>query len=221
MIPLRYHQPVRTVPVINMGLIAANLAIYLWLFGLVAFPNQQHLDQVGRLMLFPNQVRVGMGWQSIFTAMFVHANVVHLGGNMLYLWIFGNNVEDRLGPLKYLGLYLACGVAAAFFQVWMTPVGVLSTVPVLGASGAISGILGAYLVLFPLAKVTTAVLLVFFVRLPALVVIGSWIALQALEAYAVEGSSSHAMGGVAWFAHLGGFACGVALSAAVRVMGKS
>jgi len=140
---------------------------------------------------------------TVFTAMFMHASWLHILGNMLFLWIFGDNVEDRFGHVKYLIFYLLCGIIATFAQVIAAP---SSTVPNLGASGAIAGVMGAYLILFPGRRVR--VLLIFFVvNMPALIVIGFWIALQVFsEVFA--GPS----GGVAYMAHIGGFSAGVLLT---------
>jgi membrane associated rhomboid family serine protease len=154
---------------------------------------------------------------TIFTSMFMHGGLVHLAGNMLYLWIFGNNVEDTLGHTRYLVFYLLSGIAAALAQ---TLVGPSSVVPMVGASGAISGVLGAYLVLFPGARVTTLIILGFFFRLvqiPAMVVLGFWIVLQVLNGLGSFGSS----GGVAFFAHIGGFVAGMGLLYVLRPRSRS
>lgn len=141
---------------------------------------------------------------TIFTSMFMHGGWLHLGGNMLYLIIFGDNVEDRFGHFKFLIFYLLCGIAAMFSQLAVDP---YSNVPNLGASGAIAGVLGAYLVLFPQRRVR--VLLVrWIVHMPALIVIGGWILLQFLSSMGTTGATS----GVAYMAHIGGFAAGVVLT---------
>jgi membrane associated rhomboid family serine protease len=149
---------------------------------------------------------------TIFTSMFMHGGLFHIAGNMLYLWIFGNNVEDTLGHGRYLIFYLACGVAAAMAQ---TAVGPGSPIPMVGASGAVSGVLGAYLLLFPHAHVTTLIILGFFFRLvqiPAVIVLGFWIVLQVLNGLGSFGAS----GGVAFFAHIGGFVAGLGLLFVLR-----
>jgi len=141
---------------------------------------------------------------TIFTSMFMHGGWLHLGGNMLYLIIFGDNVEDRFGHFKFLIFYLLCGIAAMFAQMAVDP---YSNVPNLGASGAIAGVLGAYLVLFPQRRVR--VLLVrWIVYMPALIVIGGWILLQLLSSVGTAGATS----GVAYMAHIGGFAAGIVLT---------
>lgn len=144
---------------------------------------------------------------TVFTSMFMHGGVFHLAGNILYLWIFGNNIEDRLGRLRFIIFYLFCGIVAAYAQVISNPD---SVTPMIGASGAISGILGAYLLLFPKAQVHTLVFLGFFVtivKIPALVVIGFWVIVQFINGLISTGLSRE--GGVAWFAHIGGFLAGL------------
>jgi membrane associated rhomboid family serine protease len=154
---------------------------------------------------------------SIFSSMFLHGGLFHIGGNMLYLWIFGNNVEDTLGHGRFLVFYLAGGVAAAAAQ---TLVGPESRVPMIGASGAISGVLGAYIVLFPQASVLTLIIFGFFwriVRIPALIVLGFWMVVQILNGLGSFGAG----GGVAWFAHIGGFFAGMALLPLIRPRSRS
>ena len=145
-------------------------------------------------------------WVTIFTAMFMHGGLLHIGGNMLFLWIFGNNVEDSMGRLKFIGFYLLGGLAATLLQTVVNP---NSAVPNLGASGAIAAVLGGYALLYPRARVATLIFIVFFVtvlELPALVVLGGWFLLQLLDASAASGGD---VGGVAYFAHIGGFLFGL------------
>jgi membrane associated rhomboid family serine protease len=144
---------------------------------------------------------------TLFTSMFMHGGLLHLGGNMLFLWIFGDNVEDSMGHVRFLVFYLVCGVAAALAQAWIDPT---STIPVVGASGAISGVLGAYILLHPRATVRTLVILGFFVtviHIPAMIVLGLWFAMQFFSAFATPVGD----GGVAFWAHVGGFIAGVVL----------
>ncbi len=144
---------------------------------------------------------------TVFSSMFMHGSILHLGSNMLYLWIFGNNIEDRLGYGRFIIFYLFCGVVAAYSHALADPV---SMIPMIGASGAVSGILGAYLLLFPFARVHTLIFFFIFirvVRLPAIAIIGFWIVIQFLNGIASKGAPGH--GGVAWFAHIGGFAIGL------------
>ena len=151
-------------------------------------------------------------WQSIFIAMFLHGGWLHIGGNMLFLWVFGNNVEDKLGPFFYFLFYIAGGLAATIAQVAIGP---NSVVPNLGASGAIAAVLGAYLVMFPRRRVLTLVTLIIFIMpmyLPAFVVLGLWFVLQLFSGVASLGSQINAGGGVAFFAHVGGFAFGLLMA---------
>jgi membrane associated rhomboid family serine protease len=146
-------------------------------------------------------------WITLFTSMFLHGGLVHLLGNMLYLWIFGDNVEDAMGHGKFLAFYLLCGMAAAFAQMAVSP---HSAVPQIGASGAIAGVLAAYFMLFPYARVLTLIPIFFFIRLvsiPAVVLLGFWFILQVISGASSLGSTS----GVAWFAHIGGFIAGALL----------
>jgi membrane associated rhomboid family serine protease len=146
-------------------------------------------------------------WLTLFSAMFLHGSILHVLGNMLYLWIFGDNVEDAMGPVRFLVFYLLCGTVAAFAQIAIAPG---SSVPTIGASGAIAGVLGAYFVLYPYAKVLTIIPIFFFLRLiaiPAVFLIGFWFVLQVISGAGSFGAS----GGVAWFAHIGGFVAGLLL----------
>jgi membrane associated rhomboid family serine protease len=145
---------------------------------------------------------------TLLTSMFVHAGFFHFAGNMLYLWIFGNNVEDSMGKIRFAIFYLLCGLGAAFVQIFVSPA---SRIPMVGASGAISGVLGAYLLLFPHARVLTLIPLGFFtqlVEIPAVIVLGFWIVVQLFNGLLTFNFSG---GGVAWFAHVGGFAVGMLL----------
>jgi membrane associated rhomboid family serine protease len=146
---------------------------------------------------------------SLLTSMFLHGGLLHIAGNMLYLWVFGNNVEDRLGHAGFVVFYLLAGVAAAYAQAWSSPD---SVIPMIGASGAIAGTLGAYLVMFPRARIVTLIPLFFFLQLaelPAVVVLGFWFVLQAFQGV---GSLGADVGGVAWWAHIGGFVFGAAVA---------
>ena len=146
-------------------------------------------------------------WMTLLTSMFVHGGLMHLLGNMLYLWIFGDNVEDAMGSARFLAFYLLCGAAAAFSQIAVDPG---STIPLIGASGAIAGVLAAYFMLFPYARVVTLIPIFFFLRLmsiPAVILLGFWFLLQVISGAGSLGSA----GGVAWFAHIGGFVAGALL----------
>ena len=148
-------------------------------------------------------------WQTAFTAMFMHASIIHIGGNMLFLWIFGNNVEDAMGHVKYLAFYIAGGLAALALQVAVAP---HSHAPTLGASGAIAAVLGGYIVLYPRARVLTFVFIIFFftvIELPAVAMLGVWFAEQAVFGAANLTTPTGSGGGVAYFAHIGGFIFGL------------
>jgi rhomboid family protein len=199
----------RSLPVVTFGLIALNVAFFLVeLNGGDAFIRQW--------AFIPRQFGENPGGEAhtIFTAMFMHGGWLHLGGNMLYLWIFGDNVEDEFGPVKFLIFYLVCGIAATFAQYYVSPG---SRIPNVGASGAIAGVLGGYLLLFPQARVR-----VLFggriVEMPALIVLGFWIALQVFSGVGSIAATAQTedTGGVAYMAHVGGFVAGLALTFILR-----
>jgi membrane associated rhomboid family serine protease len=202
MIPLKDYNPTRRPALITYGLIFLNLAIYFYL-------NQNPVTSgsvVARYALVPADIAHGHHLGTLITSMFLHANLLHVGGNMLFLWIFGNNVEDRLGEIRYLLLYFTAGICGSLLQVFVDPT---SQIPNLGASGAISGVMAAYVLYFPRARVLTYIVPIFFVTLSALFFIGYWIVLQAIEAYLSIGVQG---GGVAFFAHVGGFLSGLLLA---------
>ena len=213
MIPLRDNIRTRCFPAITIGLIAANVAVFLYQYLLVPESTRRIIFLYG---LIPREITTGVPLVphpfpvqvTLFTSMFVHGGFFHVAGNMLYLWIFGNNVEDAMGRARFILFYLLSGLAAAFTQVMAGP---NSSIPMVGASGAVSGILGAYLLLYPHARVLTLITLGWFWRLveiPALIVLGFWIAVQVLNGLVTFNFQG---GGVAWFAHIGGFAAGMAL----------
>ncbi|HYV01498.1 MAG TPA: rhomboid family intramembrane serine protease [Actinomycetota bacterium] len=150
-------------------------------------------------------------WQSVFVAMFLHGSWLHIGGNMLFLWVFGNNVEDKLAPFWFILFYLAAGIAATVAQTAISP---NSVIPNLGASGAIAGVLGAYIVMFPRRRVLTLVIFFFItlVYLPAYVVLGLWFVLQLVSGFGELGNQVNSGGGIAFFAHIGGFVFGAVLA---------
>ncbi len=221
MIPLRDENPTQTTPWVTRALVAINVAVFVYQTTLlVGHDEMVYLEFVQGLALRADFLLSPTMWTSmpvpapltIFTSMFVHGGLWHLLGNMLYLWIFGDNVEDAMGHFRFLVFYLLCGLAAALTQVMLS---LGSGTPMVGASGAIAGILGAYLVLHPGAQVLTLVFLLFFIRvmyLPAIVLLGIWFALQILSA---AGGGP----GVAWYAHIGGFVAGIILVGAF-VTGK-
>jgi len=212
-IPLRDDNPTRGIPVVTIALIVLSAAVYLWQLSLPAESAQAAVYLLGFMpaLLFGYATFDGAQWvppgATIFTSMFLHGGFLHLAGNMLYLWIFGDNVEDRVGHGRFVVFYLVCGAVAALAQALSDT---RSTIPMIGASGAVSGILGAYVVLYPRANVLVVVplLIVFYtVRVPALVVLGLWFGGQLLSSLAVESGA----GGVAFLAHVGGFIAGVVL----------
>lgn len=235
MIPLSDDNPLDRTPVVTIALVAANVLAFLWQIDLLGVPGALAsgglLDHVtARLTetalrggVIPYEILTLTDIYpkdlvpppfTILTSMFLHGGLVHVGSNMLFLWIFGNNVEDALGRVRFALFYLACGVAAALVQVIASAVTGDIEVPMVGASGAIAGVLGAYLVLFPRARVNALVIIFVFIRIipvPAAVFIGLWFLLQVMS-IAFGGNA-----GVAVFAHVGGFAMGWLL---VRVIGR-
>jgi len=214
MLPLRDVNPTRNFPIMTIILIAINVLVFI--YELILGPQVEGFVQSWAII--PYEITHGVDlppasiqpiYLTLLTAMFLHGGIVHIAGNMLFLWIFGNNIEDAMGSLRFLVFYLLCGLAAAFAQI---AVGPNSEIPNIGASGAIAGVLGAYLLLFPHAEVQTLVFLGFFVRLvrlPALLFLGLWFVLQLFSG--VAGLGMEATGGVAWFAHIGGFIAGLVL----------
>jgi membrane associated rhomboid family serine protease len=212
--PLKDNVPTRSFALVTVGLIVANFAV--WIF--YQLPNLDH--SVVELAYQPCEVvsscpagtAVGQGWEvTWFTSMFMHGSWLHIGGNMLFLWIFGNNIEDAMGKLRFLAFYVLSGLAATGLQTVVTlALGSASAaaVPNLCASGAVSGVLGAYLVLLPHASVLT-LLFYFFVEVPAFLFLGFWFLFQLWEG-GFSLTQPQAGGGVAFFAHVGGFVFGVA-----------
>jgi membrane associated rhomboid family serine protease len=225
-IPLKDDVPSRTTPFITMLLIGLNVVVFLYQMSLAlesdagaAGAAQAFIFEFGATPCRLTGVCAAPGdfptpLVTVFSSMFVHGGLLHVGGNMLYLWIFGNNVEDTLGHGRFLIFYLLSGVAAAVTQTIMNP---QSAVPMVGASGAVSGVLGAYLLLFPYATILTLVTFGFFFRffhIPAIVVLGFWIVLQFISGYLSASAAAAGRaesGGVAWFAHIGGFLAGMVL----------
>ncbi len=224
MIPLSDSSPTARSPVVNRVLLLVNLVVWLYTFSLAGDPAA--LDAFYRTYAFdwtaftsalkPGNVGVDTFWSFVplLTHMFLHGGWLHVIGNMLYLWIFGDNVEDRLGSLRYLAFYLLAGIAAAVGQ------GLIAPAPMVGASGAVAGVLGAYLFLFPGSRVRTLIFLGLFitiVQLPAIVVIGLWIVVQVLSGLAeLRMSDAGAPANVAFFAHVVGFIAGILLLAVLR-----
>jgi len=209
--PFKDDNPTRTFPLVTIGVIVINILVYIW--ELISPSGEKYIAYrygaiPSSLLSFEKTEPFSLHPSlSIFSSMFLHGGLLHIGGNMLYLWIFGNNIEDRLGHFRFILFYLMCGIVAAYSHAITAP---SSTVPMIGASGAVAGILGAYILLFPRAKVHTLVFFGFFVeiiKIPALIVIGFWAIIQVVNG--ILSQSLVAQGGVAWFAHVGGFLAGL------------
>jgi membrane associated rhomboid family serine protease len=206
MIPLKDDVPTRTFPIITVCIVLVNIFIFLWSRTL---STGSEMDLLDKYAFVPKELLVSFGSRpdllpynvlTMFTSMFLHGGILHVGGNMLYLWIFGNNVEDVLGHGRFVVFYVFAGLVAALVQYSFDPG---SPVPMIGASGAVSGILGAYLLLFPRARVKTLIFIFVFittVEIPAMLLLTVWFLVQILF--------SHGQG-VAWFAHIGGFIFGL------------
>jgi membrane associated rhomboid family serine protease len=217
--PLHDDNPTELFPLLTLALLGACVMAWWYLQG-AGLSEAALTDSVCALGAIPAEVtgRVGGGpepcalggltWQALFSSMFLHGSWMHLIGNMWFLWIFGNNVEDSMGHLRFLLFYLIAGVAAAGAHIFTDPA---STIPMVGASGAISGVMGAYLVLYPKARIDTLFFFVFFIRvvpLPAWVLLGYWMVLQIGGSFATTVAGG---GGVAYGAHVGGFLAGLLL----------
>ena len=223
--PLKDLNPTRHFPFATVGLIAINVIVFVYelalgrnlnafiaAYGMTPYEITRVTDLTGDavgppLVHAPGPPLVHL---TVFTSMFIHGGFLHILGNMLYLWIFGNNIEDLLGPVRFVVFYLACGVAAALTHVLMNPG---SVVPTVGASGAVAGVLGAYLIVHPRARVLTLVFLGIFIRVmlvPAGLLLVFWFVLQVFSGFGSLGAGVRG-GGVAWFAHIGGFLAGIVL----------
>jgi len=217
LLPLKDENPITRIAFqyVTVTLIAACTAVFLWQLSLGAEGGREMVMRLGAIpsVLFGNrELPPGMALVpapvTLLTSMFMHGGWMHLIGNMLFLWVLGDNVEDSMGHVRFVVFYLLCGIAAALAHAATDPA---STTPMIGASGAISGIIGAYLVLHPKVRILTLALR-FFIHLPAFVVLGLWIGLQLINAAGDDGAG----GGVAWWAHIGGFAAGALLIAPFR-----
>lgn len=198
----------RTQPIVTWLLIAANILVYVYQFSL---SETAHLRFLNDWAVVPAEITAGQAYFTLVTTAFLHGSWFHLGSNMLFLWIFGDNVEDVMGHVKYLVFYLLTAVAASAAQVMVDPD---SRVPMVGASGAVSGLLAAYIVLFPHGTIRTLVIFGIFVSMmmiPAWVMIGYWIFLQVISAVGSLSTIGDQQGGVAFFAHVGGFIAGLVL----------
>ena len=226
MFPIRDENPTVNLPIATYVLIGMNLVVW---FAVQGFGDAESMARSFCLYaLVPGdllnsvpagtQFAVGQNWactitpdsptESLFTSMFMHGGWLHIAGNMLFLWVFGDNVEDVMGPMRFFMFYVLCGLAAAGAQIATDPT---STVPMVGASGAIGGVMGAYALLFPRARIHLLVILIIYVTtisVPAILMLGYWFALQLISGVASFGSSG---GGVAFWAHIGGFVAGLVL----------
>ena len=207
MFPIRDHNPSGGRPYVVYALIAINIAVFLLQLPYSGY-DRALAGFWGNFALYPAAVTQYGDYTGIFTSMFLHAGWMHIGGNMLFLWIFGDNLEDQMGHVGFLIFYLACGILAALAHIYSAPG---STVPTVGASGAIAGVMGGYLLLFPRARVDVVVIIVIFFRvftLPAWVMLGIWFALQVFGGFSTPAQG----GGVAFWAHAGGFIAGIVLT---------
>ncbi|MDB5096256.1 MAG: putative rane protein [Cyanobacteria bacterium RYN_339] len=217
MLPLRDDNPSSSTPYVTYFLIAANVMVFVYELMLGGRGLQGFLLDYGVVPQLMSQDLVAVehgdmhhlaGLVPLFTNIFMHGGWLHLGGNMLFLYIFGDNVEDRMGHVPYLAFYLLAGIAASLTHVWSNPA---SSLPSLGASGAIGGVLGAYIVLFPKARIMTLATLGFFMttlEIPAIFFLGIWFVMQSIQGLASLGAHTAQTGGTAYWAHIGGFAVG-------------
>ena len=203
MIPLRDIIPSRTTPFMTISMIVVNALVFVYQFSL----DERDAEAFA---LFYGLIPAAFSWITVFTSMFLHGGLLHFGGNMLYLWIFGDNVEDRMGHGRFLVFYLLCGIAAALAQTITDPE---STIPMVGASGAIAGVMGAYFVLYPHSRILTLVPIFFFIQLievPAIFFLGIWFVMQFLSGVgSIANATGEPAGGIAFWAHVAGFAAGL------------
>ena len=214
MIPLKDDNPTSGRPTVTYFLIGLCVVVFLMQLGSQSYKTGQLFYSYGLIpsvLMGHNQLPMDLyaipGWLTIFTSMFMHGGFMHLIGNMLFLWIYGNNIEDAMGHIKFLLFYIICGISAAILQALVTP---NSNIPMIGASGAVSGILSAYFLLYPKARVSTLIFVLFFItviRIPAGILILIWFATQLINTNLTDPNSP----GVAWFAHIGGFLMGILL----------
>jgi len=212
MIPLKDDNPTPNFPIVTVIIIAVNVIVHVML---MPYGDKELRAVFMQFGFIPGRLFAGEWINSpappvitLLSSMFLHGGFIHLAGNMLYLWIFGNNIEDIMGPIRFTAFYLLCGIGAAMLQSVIKPG---SVIPMIGASGAISGVMGAYLIRFPKARITVLFFLFFFIRIfqvSASLVLGFWILFQFISGFGSLGGEG---GGVAFFAHIGGFAFGILL----------
>lgn len=207
MFPIRDHNPAERTPWVTRALIAVNIAVFVLMLPLSTDPaalNQVYVNYA----LLPVRLTAGENYPALLTSAFLHGGFMHLAGNMLFLWIFGDNMEDQMGHSGFLLFYLSCGVAAGLAQVMADP---NSMIPMVGASGAIAGVMGGYLLLFPKARVDILLILIIIFKIftiPAWIVLGLWFGMQLIMGIGADPN----MGGVAYWAHAGGFMAGAVLT---------
>lgn len=222
LIPLRDEKRLKKTPYVTFAIISINVLVFL--YQLTMSPLQLNVFY-SKYALFPaaitqeffggprfsNPMLLRPAFLTIFTSMFIHGGLLHIFGNMLYFWVFGNNIEDTIGPLRFAIFYLISGVGAAAAHIASAP---SAAIPTIGASGAIAGVLASYLIIYPRVRILTIVPVFFFItliRIPALLFVGLWFVLQALQGVTSLGSAA-ASSGIAWFAHIGGFLAGTILA---------
>jgi len=210
-IPLSDENPTETTPFLTIVFVAVNVIVWMMVQG--AGQPDALVASVSEYGVVPCKLTgicapEGLTWGAVFTSMFMHGSWEHLIGNMVFLWVFGNNIEDSMGHLRFIAFYLICGVVAVLAHTFLSPA---STIPAVGASGAISGIMGAYVLLYPRVRVHTWIPPFFFVDLPALFLLGYWFFIQLAMGVVTLGPQMGEQGGVAVWAHVGGFAAGLLL----------
>ncbi|MFK7800894.1 MAG: rhomboid family intramembrane serine protease [Anaerolineae bacterium] len=214
MIPIKDQNPTHRYPAVTVTLIALNAIAFILQFSALQ-SNELWVPFANRWALVPGQLTNAFGaeFYTIFSSMFLHGSFMHIAGNMLYLWIFGDNIEDKLGRGRFVIFYLACGIIAALAHVMIDPD---SNIPTIGASGAVAGVLGGYLLLYPMVSVTTVIPIFLFrrVQIPAWILLGFWFAMELFNGFTQSAESA----GVAFWAHIGGFAAGFLL---IRLVGPT
>lgn len=206
MFPIRDHNPSQRFQIVTIALIAINVVIHLWVMATIT-PGRELAIFYFDYGLVPAKIAIDQGYSGYFTSMFLHGDLWHLGGNMLFLWIVGDNIEDELGSIPFAVFYVIAGFAAGWAQYAIDP---SSRVPVIGASGAVAGVMGAYLLMFPKARVDVFIFIVVFFRIipiPAWILLALWFGMQLFGGFGVQSDG----GGVAYWAHIGGFLAGLVL----------